>query len=288
MVVGTICDLWHYPVKSMRGEQLAQARVSERGVDGDRMYAVRDGETGKIASAKHPRLWGRVVAVRRPVHGPGGSNGDHLAECGQQLTCGPDDVDAALCALTGRAVQLVDSVPERAEIERYWPDVDGLAPRETLRETVTADEIGLGAPGRTFFDYAPLHVLTTTTLATLAALHPHPSGQVDSRRFRPNLVIETPNMTQGFVKNDWVGRILLIGADLRLRVSNPTPRCVVPTLKQGPLMADLDLLRTIADHNRPPVPALDAALRPCLGVYASVERSGVVQVGDTVCIADAD
>jgi uncharacterized protein YcbX len=67
--------------------------------------------------------------------------------------------------------------------------VDGLAPSETVRETVTANEIGLGAPGRTFFDYAPLHALTTATLATLSALHP--SGQVDSRRFRPNLVIAT-------------------------------------------------------------------------------------------------
>jgi uncharacterized protein YcbX len=296
MLVGIIRDLWRYPVKSMRGEQLEWVRVCERGVDGDRLYAVRDCETGKIASAKHPRLWGTLL--RCAAHyidpegpkGPGGPEGEVAITLpsGQQLTSGQDDLDAALCALTGRVVQLADSVPEHAEIERYWPDVDGLAPRETLRESVTASEIGLGTPGRTFFDYAPLHMLTTASLAMLAALHPHPSGSVDSRRFRPNVVIETSDETRGFVENGWVGHRLLIGADVSLRVSNPTPRCVVPTLRQGPLAADTDVLRTIADHNRPPVPALGDALRPCLGIYASVERSGVVRVGDTVHMADVD
>jgi hypothetical protein len=63
---------------------------------------------------------------------------------------------------------------------------------------------------------------------------------------------------------------------------------VVPTLRQGPLLADPAILRTIADDNCPAVLALGDALRPCLGIYASVERSGVVRVGDTVRSADAD
>jgi uncharacterized protein YcbX len=286
-LVGVIHDLWRYPVKSMRGEQLTHAWVSERGVVGDRMRALFDCETGRIASAKHLRLWGTLLqCVARSID-PAGAVALTLPD-GQQLTSEQDDVDAALCALTGRVVQLADSVPERAEIERYWPNVDGLAPRESLRETVTANEIGLGTPGRTFFDYAPLHMLTTATLAALSALHSHPSGPVDTRRFRPNLVIATPDTLQGFVENGWVGRRLLIGPDLCLRVSNPTPRCVVPTLRHGPLVADTDILRTIAEHNRPPVPALGNAARPCLGIYASVERCGVVRVGDTVRLAAAD
>jgi uncharacterized protein YcbX len=284
--VGTIAELWRYPVKSMRGERLAQARVSERGVDGDRIYAVQDGETGKIASAKHPRLWDMLLQCAARYNDAEGAVAITLPS-GQQVSSGQNDVEAALSALTGRVARLTRSVPQRAEIERYWPDVDGLAPSETVRETVTANELGLGAPGRTFFDYAPLHVLTTATLTTLSALHP--SGQVDSRRFRPNLMIATlPDMGNGFVENDWVGRRLLIGSSLRLRVSNPTPRCVVPTLSQAQLPADIDILRAIAAHNRPPVPALDNALRPCLGIYAAVERSGIVRVGDTVRIADGD
>jgi MOSC domain-containing protein len=58
MRVGTVRYLWRYPVTSMRGERLAGARLGERGMDGDRRYAARDQQTGKIAGAKHPRMWG--------------------------------------------------------------------------------------------------------------------------------------------------------------------------------------------------------------------------------------
>jgi uncharacterized protein YcbX len=153
MLVGIIRDRWRYPVKSMRGEQLARARVSERGMDGDRRSAVRDGETGKIASATHPRLWRTRFECVAHCTDPQGPEGPQAAVAitlpsGQPLTRGQADVDAALCALTGRVVRLADSVPERAESERSWPDVDGHA----LRETVTAHAIGLGTPGRTCFD----------------------------------------------------------------------------------------------------------------------------------------
>ncbi|MDP9257522.1 MAG: MOSC N-terminal beta barrel domain-containing protein, partial [Actinomycetota bacterium] len=52
--VGTIRALWRYPVKSMLGEELDAVDLSEGGVVGDRAYALRDRETGKVASAKHP------------------------------------------------------------------------------------------------------------------------------------------------------------------------------------------------------------------------------------------
>jgi uncharacterized protein YcbX len=176
----------------------------------------------------------------------------------------------------GRSVRLVRTPPPASEIERYWPDIDGLL----LRDTVTSGRIGQGAPDGTFFDYAPLHLLTTATLAHLQALYPR--GQVDPRRFRPNLVIETTEAMRGFVENDWVGRTLAIGAEVRLRVTDPSPRCVVPTLSQGELAEDIGILRAVAEHNRPAAPALDDKRLPSLGVYASVERGGVIRAGDTV------
>ena len=54
---GTIRALWRFPVKSMRGETPEAVEVSEGGIVGDRAYAIRDKETGKVASAKHPKLW---------------------------------------------------------------------------------------------------------------------------------------------------------------------------------------------------------------------------------------
>ncbi|HKW22090.1 MAG TPA: MOSC domain-containing protein [Ktedonobacterales bacterium] len=275
MLLGRVRDLWRYPVKSMRGELLHTAQVSERGIAYDRGYALLDVETGKIASAKRPRIWGRLLQCRACVVTSDGTVRIELAD-GQELLADQDDADAHLSALTERSVRLVQAPPPAPEIERYWPDVDGLL----LRDTVTSGRIGQGAPDGTFFDYAPLHLVTTATLAHLQALYPR--GQVDPRRFRPNLVIETPEAMRGFVENDWVGRTLAIGAEVRLHVTDPSPRCVVPTLPQGELMEDIGILRAVAEHNRPAAPALNGARLPSLGVYASVERGGVIHAGDTI------
>jgi uncharacterized protein YcbX len=275
MLLGRLRELWRYPVKSMRGEPLLLAQVSERGLAYDRGYALLDLETGKIASAKRPRMWGRLLQCRARVVSAQGAVSIVLPD-ERELLASQDNIDAQLSALTGRSVRLVRTPPPAPEIERYWPNIDGLL----LRDTVTSGRIGQGAPDGTFFDYAPLHLMTTATLARLQSLYPR--GQVDPRRFRPNLVIETPVDMRGFVENDWVGRTLAIGAEVRLRVTNPSPRCVVPTLPQGELMEDIGILRAVAEHNRPAVPALDDKRLPCLGVYASVERGGVIRAGDTV------
>jgi len=62
--VGTVVSLWRYPVKSMMGEELNACEVTERGLCGDRAYGLVDQETGKLASAKHPRKWGRLFDFR--------------------------------------------------------------------------------------------------------------------------------------------------------------------------------------------------------------------------------
>jgi uncharacterized protein len=52
---GRVVSLWLYPVKSMMGEELSSSYVTERGMIGDRTYAVVDKQSGKVASAKNPR-----------------------------------------------------------------------------------------------------------------------------------------------------------------------------------------------------------------------------------------
>ena len=41
--VGSVVALWRYPVKSMMGEELNATDVTERGLLGDRAYALVDG-----------------------------------------------------------------------------------------------------------------------------------------------------------------------------------------------------------------------------------------------------
>src|SRR6058998_379934 len=62
--VGSVVSLWHYPEKSMMGEELNATEVTERGLLGDRAYALGDRSDGKVATAKHPRKWPRLFDFR--------------------------------------------------------------------------------------------------------------------------------------------------------------------------------------------------------------------------------
>ncbi len=53
--VGSVAELWRFPVKSMRGEQLREAKVTERGGLGHRANALVDMDTGWVVSAKGVR-----------------------------------------------------------------------------------------------------------------------------------------------------------------------------------------------------------------------------------------
>ena len=67
---GSIATLWRYPVKSMLGEELNATIVGKRGVLGDRVYAIVDPETDKVASAKNPKKWPRLFDCRAAFTGP--------------------------------------------------------------------------------------------------------------------------------------------------------------------------------------------------------------------------
>jgi uncharacterized protein len=274
--IGSVGEIWRYPVKSMRGEPLDSVDVTECGLPGDRGWALVDGETGKVASAKLPRLWGRLLECEAS------RVGDQTIITfpdGRRIVAGSGDADAALAELTERAITLMSVAPEGIELQRYWPDVEGMA----LRDQETSAPIAAAAPPGTFYDYAVVQLLTTASLRQLASLAP--DHTFDVRRFRPNLLIDVDNGASGFIENEWIGKTLAIGDDVRLRITDPTPRCVITTLPQAGLPRDIDVLKTIAANNRPANPRRGGAAVPSLGVYAVVEQAGVVQRGDSVSIA---
>lgn len=103
-------------------------------------------------------------------------------------------------------------------------------------------------PSGTFFDLAPVHLVTTATINRLRELAPQSRFEV--RRFRPNLVVESPTGASGFVENDWIGRTLAIGDEVRLNITGPCPRCVMTTLAQGDLPKDPGILRGRSPQSR--------------------------------------
>jgi uncharacterized protein YcbX len=274
-VLGTVAVLRRYPVKSMLGEELRACEVTPRGLAGDRVLGLVHRETGKVASAKNPRMWRsllRLAAASGPDVKIAFPDGTARASTDPRI-------DAALSEFLGRTVTLVGTPPPDATLDRADPE-------QVLRDGITAPvhaevlHLGDASPGGTFHDFAPLHLLTTSTLARIAELSPH--GAVEMKRYRPNVVVRTT--AAGFTENDWAGRDLRIGGDLTIRVMARTPRCAIPTLEHGDLPRDVDALRVPAAHNR--ISPLDGlGPQPCAGVYAQVLHPGRIQVGDLVRLA---
>jgi len=255
---GSVVALWRYPVKSMMGEELNAAEVTERGLVGDRQFAVVDASTGKVAGAKNPRRWGNFFAFQAAYVQPP-RRGSKLPAV--RLTL-PDGTVVTSEVAFVEAQHNGESSGVQAE--EYWPDMEGLE----YRDTVTDFEL----PAGTFFDLAVIHVLTTATIDRLRALYP--DGRFEVRRFRPNIVVATEPDAQGFVENDWIGKTIAIGDEVRLRITGPCPRCVMTTLPQGDLPKDAGILRTAAQHNQANV-----------GVYADVIAGGTTRRGDPVTLA---
>lgn len=263
---GTIASIHRYPVKSMIGEELPVTRVGARGIEGDRAYALADVETGKVASAKNPSKWPSLfqfhAAFTAPLNGSLPPIQIKFPD-GGMITSEDPEVENRLSASLKRPVRLLKVAPKTASLEEYWPDIDDLA----RRDVVTDEPI----PSETFFDLGMIHLVTTATLNSLQSLYPE--GRFESRRFRPNFVIETGPEAGTFPESDWEGKVLAIGPEVQIKITGPCGRCVMTTLEQEGLPKDIGILKTAAKHNQARV-----------GAYASVIRCGVVRKGDSVQI----
>jgi uncharacterized protein YcbX len=259
----------------MLGEDLRACEVTRRGLAGDRVLGLVHRETGKVASPKNPRMW-RALLRLAAVSGPGVKI---AFPDGTAMASTDPGIHAALSHFLGHTVTLTDTPPPEATLDRADPEQ---VLRDGIEAPVRVDvgHLGDASPAGTFFDFAPLHLLTTSALERIAELSPR--GTVELDRYRPNLVIRT--VVPGFAENDWTGRELRVGGDLALRVVARTPRCAIPTLEHGDLPRDVAALRVPAAHNR--VSPLDGlGPQPCAGVYAQVLRPGRIQVGDVVRLA---
>lgn len=264
--VGCVVALWRYPVKSMLGEELNATMVTPQGVLGDRTHALTDTTTGKVLSAKHPRKWGslfdcRAAFVETPQPNQPLPAVKITLPDGHEILSTHANLDPVLSQAFGQPVHLSRPGNQPARYEYLWPAVEGLR----HQNQVTDLDLPLGS----FFDAAPIHLLTTASLNQLQALLP--GSRFEPRRFRPNIVIQPPGNPVGFVENDWVGRTLAIGDQVRLQIDRPCSRCVMTTLPQSELPQDLEILRATLQHNQGNV-----------GLYARVVQPGLLRRGDEV------
>lgn len=289
MSLGTLGALWRYPVKSMLGEPVRQSPVDERGLLGDRGHALLDCETGFIASAKHPRKWSRLLQCRAAyVHEP--RVGEALPPVlitlpdGRTVQSTDRHVDELLSEFLLRQVRLVRVAPSTPmrEADRTPLGSEGGPP------LIRPEKMAAAAPAGTFFDHAPVHLLTTTALRQLQAGH-EGSGEKadDARRFRPNLVVEPGPGPAGQVETTWLGRECSAGT-ARLRLIDPCPRCVIVASAHGEDLPHApQLLRALASHEgvASVTTAPGQVLQAVLGVYAKVLEAGDLRVGDPLVLS---
>ena len=246
--VGTVAQLWRYPVKSFQGEQVEELAIAPGGAAGDRILAVVDPAAQKVLSAKRyadlllasARLDGSRVVITLP------DGTEHASD--------DRGVHQALSDWLGMDVRLEPPPADKAyPMEMYTGMSD--------EDTPLFDWAG---PPGTWVDLADSHWVTTASLSTIAG--EHPEGQWDVRRFRPTGLIQTA--VEGYPEEGWPA--FEVG-EARVEVLMPTMRCSMPSRAQPGLDRDLAIGTTIRDLNS-----------NNMGVYAAVIRGGTVKLGDSV------
>ncbi len=283
--LGTIAQIWRFPVKSMAGERLSRCPVGPGGLAGDRGWAVRDEQAGEIRGAKQlPKL---LMCAARYLGEPQGDTIPHVEiTLPDGSTFRTDEADAheQLSAFLGRPVMLWPLQP--ASDDAHYRRSQPLSSEALLREFLSREEeedlpdlsnfdptlvqeiVQFASPRGTYFDVAPYHLLTTASVEALGRLLP--DAQLDVRRFRPNLLVQTPSGVEGFVEFTWTGLALRVGK-VRMTAGIPVPRCGMTAAAQPDLTRDPSILRTIVRD-----------VGQALGIYGSTDVSGMIQVGDRV------
>ncbi len=195
--LGTVLQCWRYPVKSMQGEARSELSITAAGVDGDRGWAVIDTAANRILSAKRT---GALLGAR--------ASGDAIGlPDGSTIALEDPNASLALSRWLTRDVRLAK--PRPGEKLAYQMTFD--PPNDD------AEYFDIPSPEGSFVDLAPLHLVTTATLAGCAAARPDLDWDV--RRFRPNLVIDLDS--EAFCEDRWSGHAIQVGTQAALEVVQP-------------------------------------------------------------------
>ena len=291
ILVGHVRELWRFPVKSMQGERLDRAIDVGlgQGVAGDRGWAIRAESVGEIQGGKKiSELLGCAARyVEEPSDGTTPDVEITLPD-GRSVRSDDPSVHAELSTALGVDVTVWPRRPaddvehyrrrgviDEAEMRRQFaltddeplPDFSGIpvAIMQELTEFVS--------PRGTYFDSTELHLLTSASLASLAALAP--DSRIDVRRFRPNFFVDSGDAT-GFPEEQWFGRRLRIG-ELEADVVMIMQRCVMAAHAQADLPYDRSIIRTLVRETG-----------MNLGIGLNVVRPAAVAPGDPVELLDGE
>jgi uncharacterized protein YcbX len=265
----------------MRGERLDRCMIGNKGIKGDRGWAVRDDAVKEIRSGRTlPKLLDcSAIYLTEPQDEPYPAAMITLPD-GTELPSDSDEINGRLSDWVGKPVSVWPiQPPENTEHYRRLPMDEATLRKEFAREPGEPipdlsqfPEILMqyvSVPG-TYFDVTPIQLLTTSSLAFLQSRNP--DADWSTLRFRPNIVIDTGDEL-GLIENTWIGKNIRLG-DAELACDAPSPRCAITIHSQGDVIArDPTILRTIvkeSDQN--------------LGLYCNVCKPGIIRTGDEVIL----
>ncbi|WP_087002019.1 MOSC domain-containing protein [Rhizobium sullae] len=213
--IGSIGELWRYPVSSVAGERLDHAEVSVDGVVGDRRFALVEVATGTVAHPERDQRWHKAIFVKSRTTATGGVEVQVPDQ--DWLAIGAPHLAGLLSAFFGFEVTV--------------------RPYERSGYGTAEPEFAVNR-----YDVAPLHLLTSASVEYLKSIHP--DGDPDRRRFRPNIFVKSDIGIKGFAELDWIGRPLRLGAVSNAVVA-PTKRCGFTIIAQEGLENDPEMLRNV-------------------------------------------
>ena len=274
-----VTQLWKYPVKSMIGSTTDSVSLSTLGIVGDRHWAIRDVERGGIRGAKKIPLLMQCAA--RPAS-DGSAHVIITLPNGQEVSSQDANVDEILSTTFERPV-LLQSLPAESSPGHFEPGVPDSSDMMTeIRQILGREESDplpdfsafpaniteFSTPPGTHYDCWPLLVMSSSALEAIKSAVP--DSVVDILRFRPSVVVDTPDET-GHPEFSWEGRKAQLGSAV-IEFLKPCPRCVMITRR---VTQDIPEDRAIIRH-------VIRELNQAVGIYASIVTPGKVSVGDTL------
>ena len=248
----SVAAIFTAPVKSLSLEQPASVTVGQSGIAEDRRFFMIDAEgrlltqrqEGRLATVKARYSADSEVLV---LNFPNGDSVEAPTELG----------DALITVMWGR------QVPGREVTGPYGKALSAFCGSPV--RLVKTDN-----PGECYDEY-PVSLLSQASLDFLSQ-QPTAGRTFEGRRFRPNFLIDgcSPNE-----EDSWLGGIVQIGPELRLRLVAQDPRCAITTLDPDTGQRDFDVPRLLLSY-RP------GARAPYFGIYGEVETTGRVSLGDAV------
>ncbi len=215
--IGTIAQIWRYPVSSLGGEMCSNAEVGPGGLEGDRRFGLFDPVSGSVAAPEKEARWRPALFLQSAIDADGVRIG---FPGGSWFYLGERDLPSALAAHFGFAV----AVGSYRQADPLCPSLPVISNR---------------------YAAAPLHLLTSASLLQLQRLSPE--SVIDCRRFRPNILLETGD-APGYSEFQWIGQTISFDG-LDMAVTEATKRCGMTLIAQPQLREQPEILRTILRHS---------------------------------------